>query len=142
MPQLPRQDGCRLTEIETMKSTTTKAQKASSTTGARTAILTLEPRYHRSGSLRRLKKPVIHGTVTIGSWPFTMDDGYVVGQMARLMLADRIELRVAGATKGIDLHSAYQHELLRLMKPTEVRFATLVRSGFEATKPMLTLEVQ
>jgi hypothetical protein len=100
----------------------------------RVAYLTLALREYRSGSQRALRYPIVHGTLVGSDWQVTMDNPFALGQMARLVGFDGIELTstpyLAWGTRVERLRNA---EIRATLEPWDAKFLAAVRDGFNAT---------
>lgn len=106
----------------------------------RVAYLTLALRDYRCGSQRALRHPIVHGTLVGADWQVTMDNPFALGQMARLVGFDGIELAstpyLEWAARVERLRNA---EIRATLEPWDAKFLAAVRDGFNAiaTRRML-----
>lgn len=100
----------------------------------RVAYLTLALRDHRCASQRALRHPIVHGTLVGAYWQVTMDNPFALGQMARLVGFDSIELAstpyLEWAARVERLRNA---EIRATLEPWDAKFVAAVRDGFNAT---------
>ncbi len=100
----------------------------------RVAYLTLALRDYRCGSQRALRYPIVHGTLVGSDWQVTMDNPFALGQMARLVGFDGIELTSTPYLEwGTRVERLRNAEMRATLEPWDAKFLAAVRDGFNAT---------